>query len=164
MFEDGDYDHEKDGYIPEGPRSPDRVADAEALAIMNVRPWRSNGAQQSSSNSSVAAARDDNIDRLADPGSDAEALAKMNFRPWISKGAQQSSSNSSIAAARDDNIARLAGLGDDVDVFGRQSAVTRSPGPAQQKRVQIRHPEGAEAEAEGDVFNVLHAPYQKDRG
>ena len=121
MFEDGDYDHEKDGYIPEGPRSPDRVADAEALA-------------------------------------------KMNFRPWISKGAQQSSSNSSIAAARDDNIARLAGLGDDVDVFGRQSAVTRSPGPAQQKRVQIRHPEGAEAEAEGDVFNVLHAPYQKDRG
>lgn len=118
MFEDGDYDHEKDGYIPEGPRSPDRVADAEALA-------------------------------------------KVNFRPWTSKVAQQSSSNSSVAVARDDNIDRLAGLGDDADIFGRQSAVTRSPVPAPQKRVQIRHPEGAEAE--GDVFNVLHAPYQKNR-
>ena len=160
MFEDGDYDHEKDGYIPEGPRSPDRVVDAEALAKVNFRPWTSKGAQQSSSNSSVAVARDDNIDRLADPGSDAEALAKVNFRPWTSKGAQQSSSNSSVAMARDDNIDRFAGLGDDADVFGRQSAVTRSPAPPLQKRVQIRHREGTEAE--GDVFNVLHAPYQKN--
>ena len=159
MFEEGDYDHEKDGYVPEGPRSPDRDSDADALAKANFRPWGSRTAQTGDSSSSAAPSRD--IDHRSAPDSDADALAKANFRPWGSKVTQSSHFSSSAAPAQDDNIDRLAGIIEgDADIFGGQSALNRSPGPAPQKRVQIRHPEGAG----GDVFNILHAPYQKDRG